>query len=72
MFLTLDPSISSKRNVPNGKNLVDISTGMLSTLPSVHVNFSSSGRVGLVPGRGSSKQTGVKHKTEKVFPVNKD
>jgi len=30
--------------------LVAISTGMLTTLPSVHVNFSSSGRVGLVPG----------------------
>ena len=72
MFLTLDPSISSKRKAPNGENLVDISTGMLSTLPSVHVNFSSSGRVGLVPGHGSSKQTSVKHKTENFFPVNKD
>ena len=50
IFLTLDPFRSSKRRVPNWTYLVDISTGMLTTLPSVHVNLSSSGRVGSVPG----------------------
>ena len=50
MILTLDPVLSSRRKVPNWTYLVPISTGMLSTLSSVHLNFSSSGRVGLVPG----------------------
>ena len=50
MILTLDPVLSSRRKVPNWTYLVAISTGMLSTRPSVHLNFSSSGRVGLVPG----------------------
>ena len=50
MVLTLDPFWSSRRKVPNWAYLVAISAGMLTTLPSVHVNFSSSGRVGLVPG----------------------
>ena len=50
MILTFDPFLSSRRKVPNWTYLVAISTGMLSTLPSVHVNFSSSGKVGLVPG----------------------
>ena len=50
MILTLDPFLSSRSKVPNLTYLVAISTGMLSTFPSVHVNFSSSGRVGLVPG----------------------
>ena len=49
IILTLDPFLSSKRKVPNWTYLAAISTGMLTTLPSVHVNFSSSGRVGLVP-----------------------
>ena len=47
---TLDPSLSSKRKAPNWTYLAAICTGMLITLPSVHVNFNSSGRVGLVPG----------------------
>ena len=47
---TFDPSLSSRRKVPNWKYLVAICSGMLITLPSVHVNFNSSGRVGLVPG----------------------
>ena len=47
---TLDPFLSSRRKMPKRTYLVAISTGMLTTLPSVHVNFSSSGRVGLVPG----------------------
>ena len=50
IFLTFDPSLSSRRKVPNWTYLVAISTGILTSLPSVHVNFSSSGRVGLVPG----------------------
>ena len=50
IILTLDPSLSSRRKAPNWTYLVAIIIGMLSTLPSVHVNFSSSGRVGLVPG----------------------
>ena len=50
MFLTLDPVLSSRRKVPNRTYLVAISTGMLVTLWSAHVNLSSSGRVGLVPG----------------------
>ena len=50
MILTLDPVLSSRRKVPNWTYLVAISTGMLITLPSVHVNFSSSGKVGVVPG----------------------
>ena len=48
--MILDPFMSSRRKVPNLTYLVPISTGMLSTLPSVHLNFSSSGKVGLVPG----------------------
>ena len=47
MVSTLDPVLSSRRKVPNWSYLVAISIGMLNTLPSVHVNFSSSGRVGL-------------------------
>ena len=50
MLSTLAPRSSSSRNVPNVLYLVAISTGMLTTLPSVHVNFSSSGRVGRPPG----------------------
>ena len=50
MILTLEPLLSSRRKVPNSTYLVAISTGMFTTLLSVHVNFSSSGRVGLVPG----------------------
>ena len=50
MILTLDPFLSSRRKVPNWTYLVVISTGMLITLWSAHVNLSSSGRVGLVPG----------------------
>ena len=42
MILTLDPFLSSRSKVPNLTYLVAISTGMLS--------FSSSGRVGLLPG----------------------
>ena len=49
MILTLVFSSFSKI-VPNWRYLVPIFTGMLITLPSVHVNFSSSSRVGLVPG----------------------
>ena len=52
MIFTLEPVLSSRRNVPNSTYLVAISTGMFTTLLSVHVNFSSSGRVGLVPGFG--------------------
>jgi len=36
--------------MPKWTYLVAISTGMLTTLPSVHVNSSSSGRAGPVPG----------------------
>ena len=50
MILTLDPVLSSRRKVPNLTYLIVISTGMFTTLSSVHVNFSSSGKVGLVPG----------------------
>ena len=50
MILTLDPFLSSRRKVPNWTYLVAISTGMLITLLSAHVNLSSSDRVGLVPG----------------------
>ena len=50
IILTLDPFLSSRRKVPNWTYLVAISTGTLTTLPSGHVNFSSSGRVGLAPG----------------------
>ena len=50
IILTLDPFLSSRRKMPKRTYLVAISTGMLTTLPSVHVNFSSSGRVGLVSG----------------------
>ena len=50
MILTLDPVSSSRRKVPNWTYLVAILTGMFTTLSSVHVNFSSSGRVALVPG----------------------
>ena len=49
MILTLDPFLSSRRKVPNLTYLVAISSGMLITLPSAHVNLSSSGRVGFVP-----------------------
>ena len=59
MILTLDPFGSSRRKVPNWTYLVAISTGMLSTFLSIHVNFSSSGSVGLLPGCGmlGRKQT---------------
>ena len=50
IILTLDPFLSSRRKMPKRTYLAAISIGMLTTLPSVHVNFSSSGRVGLVPG----------------------
>ena len=50
MILTLDPFLSSRRKVLNLTYLVAISTGMLITFPSIHVNLSSSGRVGVVPG----------------------
>ena len=50
MLLILNPFRSSKRKVPNWTYLVATSTGTLTTLPSVHVNLSSSCRVGLVPG----------------------
>ena len=50
MILILDPVLSLRRKVPNRTYLVAISTGMLVTLWSAHVNLSSSGRVGLVPG----------------------
>ena len=50
MILTFDPFLSSRRKMPNETNLVAISTRMLSTLPSVHVNFSSSSKEGLVSG----------------------
>ena len=50
MFLTLDPVLSSRRKVPNWTYLVPTSSEMFTTLLSVHVNLSSSGRVGLVPG----------------------
>ena len=50
MILTVDPFWSSRRKVPNWTYLVAISTGTLTTLPSVHLNLSSSGRVGSVPG----------------------
>ena len=50
IILTLDPFLSSRRKVPNWTYLVSTSTGMLSIVPSLDVNFSSSGRVGLVPG----------------------
>ena len=46
MLLTLDPYLSSRRNVPNCTYLVPTSTEMLITSLLVHVNFSSSGRVG--------------------------
>ena len=54
---TLDPFLSSRRKVPNSTYLVAISTGMLTILPSGHLNFSSSFRVGLVSGfhRGNSR-----------------
>jgi len=50
MILTFEPFLSSRSKVPNWTYLVAISTGMLITLLSVHVNFSSSGRVSSVPG----------------------
>ena len=51
MNLTLDPVLSSRRKLPNLQMyLVAILTGILIALPSVHVNFNSSGNVGLVPG----------------------
>ena len=50
MILTLDPFLLSRSKLPNWTYLIDISTGMLITLPSVHVNLISSGRVGLVLG----------------------
>ena len=49
MILTLDPFLS-RRKVPNLTYLVAISTGILTTLPSAHVNLSSSRSVGSVPG----------------------
>ena len=55
MILTSDPVLSSSRKVPNGTYLVAISTGMLTTLWSVHMNLSSSSRVGLVSGMQDNK-----------------
>ena len=49
MILTLDPFLSLRRKVPNLTYLVAISTGIFTTLPSAHVNLSSSGSVGSVP-----------------------
>ena len=49
MILTLDPLLSSSRKVPNWENLSAISIRILTTVPSVNVNFISSGNVGLVP-----------------------
>ena len=49
-ILTLEPVLSSRRKVPNWTYLVAISTGMLTTLPPVQVNFSNSGSVGLMLG----------------------
>ena len=49
MILTLDPFLSSRRKVPNLTYLVAISTGILTTLPSAHMNLSSSRSVGSVP-----------------------
>ena len=70
MVSTLDPVLSSRRKVPNWSYLVAISIGMLNTLPSVHVNFSSSGRVGLLPGcvwwAGSVEVTESYYKTESI------
>ena len=48
-ILALDPVVSTRRKVQNETYLVAISTEMLTTLPSVHLNFRSSGKVGLVP-----------------------
>jgi len=50
IIFTFAPFLSSRRKVPNWKYFVATSTEMLTTLSSVHVNFSNSGRVGLVPG----------------------
>ena len=50
IILALDPFLSSRRKILNLTYLVAISTGMLTTLPSGHVNFSSSAKVGLVTG----------------------
>ena len=50
IIFTLDPFLSSRRRVPNLTYLVATSAGMLTTLPSLHANFRSSGRVSLVPG----------------------
>ena len=36
--------------MPNWTYSVPISTGILISLPLIHVNFNSSGSVGLVPG----------------------
>ena len=47
--MIFDPVLSSRRQVSKWTYLVAISTGMLITLPSVHVNLSSSRSVGLVP-----------------------
>ena len=70
MFLTLDPVLSSRRKVPNWTYLVPTSSKMFNTLLSVHVNFSSSGRVGSVPRyvwwAGSVEVTGSYYKTESI------
>ena len=50
IILILNPFLSSRRNVPKLIYLVDIATGILTTLLSVHSNFRSSCRVGLMPG----------------------
>ena len=50
IILALDPVLSSRRKILNLTYLVAISTGMLTTLPSGHVKFSSSAKVGLVTG----------------------
>ena len=61
IIFTLDPVLSSRRKALNLTYLVSISTGTLSTLPSVHMNFSSSGRVGLVPRGGVLASGDNKH-----------
>ena len=70
MFLTLDPVLSTSRKVPNWTYLVPTSSEMFNTLLSAHVNFSSSGRVGLVLGyawwAGSVEVTGSYYKTESI------
>ena len=64
---TLDPSVSSRRKVPNWKYLLVIFSGIL--------NFSSSGRVGFLPGymwwAKSVEVTGSCYKTESIKCVTR-